>query len=98
MGEVALPSRSKIGWMVNAEAAQGQMVEGQCNLNKDVDTITGLAKMYLWWTPKSIKVETKKLTEDGVVSTSQKKDPNHQRSVTFWTPLCVLMIVIFYEK
>jgi hypothetical protein len=35
--------------MVNKKASQGLMVEeGQCNPNEDVDTITGLARMYLW--------------------------------------------------
>jgi hypothetical protein len=45
IGEAA----EKVGWMVNKEASQGLMVEGQYNPNEDVDTITGLARMYLWW-------------------------------------------------
>jgi hypothetical protein len=36
-----------VDWMVNEEAAQGRMVEGQCGPSEDVDTITGLAGMYL---------------------------------------------------
>ncbi len=52
-----------MGRMVNKEASQGLMVEeGQCNPNEDVDTITGLARMYLWWIPKSIEGEKKNVT------------------------------------
>ncbi len=40
MGEVA----KKVGQMVDKEAAQWQTVEGQCNPNRDVETIVGLVR------------------------------------------------------
>ncbi len=80
MGEVT----DMVDWMVNEEAAQGRMVEGQCGPSEDVDTITGLAGMYLWWTLKSMEVEKKNATQMVGFLHEESEGPNHLGSVTFW--------------
>jgi hypothetical protein len=48
-----------VGWMMSEEAEHGQTVEGHCDLNEDVDRITGPARKYPWWTPRKIKEDKK---------------------------------------
>jgi hypothetical protein len=42
-------------------------VEGQADANKDVDTITGLARKYCWWMARNMKEEKRKANEKRVV-------------------------------
>jgi hypothetical protein len=54
----------EVSRMVSEEASHRCMVAGQCDLGKDVDTITALAKKCHWWTPRSVVEDNK---EGGVL-------------------------------